>query len=243
MDATTQIPPSRSEEKQWAWPWYITAALLVGLCLLYCHFTYSNFWSLPEKNLGRFLGYLVAAFILLPITAAVAAIVWLVVAKVRKPCRYAFGPFWVVSLAIAVVLLFVGTKYRGMQEDAAFERKMADAKVSAKDFDRIELFDGSMSWAHSYGGQSDAIDQIRGRVRNGLTRPLISVRVRVGIQNADGKLIEAFDFVIPELGGSFGSEPLQPGHARGFSYGKRIERIPRDMKWAWGVIDATYDFK
>jgi hypothetical protein len=241
MDPAIEVPPptSPSKEKKGAIPWYITAALLIGLSLVYCHYSYSDFWSLPAKNPGRFVGYLIASFILLPVAAAIAAIAWLITSKVKKPIRVAFSPFWVGSMAAVVGLLYASTQYRAALEEKEWDQKMAASRVAPAELASIELFDGSMSWAYAYSGQSDTIDKVEGRVRNALPRSLSSITVRVGIQNAEGKLIETFDFQIPEVG-TYAATPLPPGHVRGFTYRKTITRVPRDMKWSWGIISAIY---
>lgn len=241
MEPAIEVVPSTSPsiQKKGAIPWYITTALLIGLSLVYCHYSYSDFWSLPVKNLGRFIGYLVASFILLPVAAAVAAIAWLIVSKVKKPVRIAFSPFWITSMAAIVGLLYAGLQYRAAMEAKEWDEKVAASEVASSKLASIELFDGSMSWAYAYGAKSDTIDKVEGRVRNALSRPLSSITVRVGIQNAEGRLIETFDFEVPGVG-TYAATPLPPGHVRGFTYRKTITRVPPDMKWSWEIVSANY---
>jgi hypothetical protein len=242
MTETTDTPDR--QKKKGAIPVYATLASLFVICLIYTGIVNDDFWDSVSDSPGYFLGLLMASLlILLPVSAVVGFIAWFIVQKIKED-RFGFGIFWVGSLVVVVGFLYGGKVYMEKAEDLEWERNLAASKVGSGDLPKIELFDGTMRWAYSYGGsETHTMDRVEGRIRNNLSRPLSSIQIRVVILNGGDEIIETFDFTQSwTKQHTYGTDPLLPGHARGFSYSKRIERIPKDMKWQWGVIGARYTF-
>jgi len=239
MTETTDKPVR--QKKKGEIPVYVTIATVLAVCLIYSGLANEDLWDSLSDSPGYFLGLLGASLvILLPISAVVGFITWFIVQKVNNT-KFAFSPFWIGSLVVAAGCLYGGKIYMQNAENLEKERIIAASQVSISSLKNIELFDGSMRRSNSYGSsETYTINRVVGRIRNNLNRPLASVEIRVIIRNGDNEIIETFDFTRSLSIYASGADALLPGHARGFSYQKRIERIPKDYKVQWGIIGARY---
>lgn len=161
--------------------------------------------------------------------------------KIRE-YKFICGLFWIGS-----IIFVVGCQEAGNAEDVEWERKLAASKVPSGDLAKIELFDGIMRRGHkTYFGFEQSNDEtspmglIEGRVRNHLSWPISSIEIRVVIRNSNDEIIESFDFGHSWLGTNLRGEFVTPGLAKGFSHRMHVERIPKDFKWDWRIVGATY---
>lgn len=237
---TEESKATTTEVKKEIIPPFVAALILITICIIYTGIANDDFWDSMSDSPGYFFGLLIASIVLLlPISAVVGFVTWIIAQKVKET-KFAFSPFWIGSLLALIGFLYAGKEYLEKVEDIEWERKVAASEVNRGDLSKIQLFEGTMRWGHSFG-DTHTMDRVEGRIRNGLSRPIASIRIRVAILNASDEIIETFDFTQSWTQQyTYRQEPLLPGHARGFSYSRRIERLPKDLKWQWGIIGASY---
>jgi len=108
--------------------------------------------------------------------------------------------------------------------------------VEAANLSSIQVFDGSIPWK-SDGRKTMYSEEVKGRVRNGLGKPITRVKIYVQLKNPSDETIETMRFDLDSVN-IFA--PLMPGDARSWTHNGWWERLPKDMTWSWSVIEADY---